>query len=161
MQLFVFGDTDFFDIVEKCSVRGYISLIPVHNLPRLCASNVDRLNKIKWLNTGKCNMQTIHCTNNYGCGLGWWQSGSGKYARSGRMSAEWYGGGSRRYEPPCQGRQNREHVLESNSKSKRRHLHSYRLFLETSVQIHLPQNQRIISAKWHQYATCDGMVNYR
>ena len=42
------GHTDFFDIVAgRTPVSGYISPIPVQNLPRLCTSNVKRSNKRK------------------------------------------------------------------------------------------------------------------
>ena len=38
---------------RRCSPRKYISLIPIHNLPRLRTSNVNRFNEGKWLYTGK------------------------------------------------------------------------------------------------------------
>ena len=36
-----------------CSTKGYISPISVHDLPRLCTSNVNRSNERKWLYTKK------------------------------------------------------------------------------------------------------------
>ena len=43
----------------RYSARRYTSPIPVHNLLRLCSSNVDRFNERKWLHTGKGKKQTI------------------------------------------------------------------------------------------------------
>ena len=54
---------------RRFSARGYISPIPVHNLPRLRTSNVDRCNERKWLYTEKFMMPTIPRTIYDGCEL--------------------------------------------------------------------------------------------
>ena len=60
-----------------------LSSIPIPNLPRLRASNVDRFNERKWLYTGKDKNQKILCTNYYGRGPRWCHSASGKDTRPG------------------------------------------------------------------------------
>ena len=67
-------DTDFFDIVTDVLQRRQISTIPVHNLPRLCSSDVDTFNEQKW------PRRTYQ-----GCGLRWGHRASGKYIHSSRI----------------------------------------------------------------------------
>ena len=75
-----------------CAARGYISAIFIHNLPRLCTSDVNRLNERKKLYTGKVKKQTIPHTNYYGCGLCRYHSASIKITRSGQIfAAVWSG----------------------------------------------------------------------
>ena len=47
---------DFFD---RCAAMGQISPIPVYYLPKLCTTNVHRLNERKWLYAGKDKKQNI------------------------------------------------------------------------------------------------------
>ena len=44
---------------RRCLASRYVSPIPVHNLPRLRTSNVDRSNERKWLYIGKSKKQMI------------------------------------------------------------------------------------------------------
>ena len=70
-----------------CVARGHSSTIPIYYLPRLRVSNVDRFNERKQLYFGKGKKQTIPCINDYGRGLHWWHSVSGKYTYPSRISA--------------------------------------------------------------------------
>ena len=47
------GNTDFFDIVACVLQADTFALQPVHNLPKLRASNIDRFNERKWLTLEK------------------------------------------------------------------------------------------------------------
>ena len=62
-----------------CSARGYISPLSVHNLPRLCTSNINRSNKRKWLYTKKGRKQIITHKKHHERRLCRWYSTSGKY----------------------------------------------------------------------------------
>ena len=64
---------------HRSSAKGYISPIPVHNLPRLCTSNVSRFNERKWPHTGKGKKQMIPHSNYHGRGLRWWHCASRNY----------------------------------------------------------------------------------
>ena len=100
-----------------CRCSGYISLIPVHNLPRLWTLNIDRFDERKWLYTGKGKKQMILCTNYCGHELRRWPSTSGKYICPGWIPAASSGEGSRQHRALCRCRQNRIHVLKSKSKT--------------------------------------------
>ena len=66
--------------------RRYIRAILVHNLPTLCISEVNRFNKIKWLNTKKkFKKQTISRRNYEKRRLRRWSNASLKYTSPSRM----------------------------------------------------------------------------
>ena len=89
------GDTDFFDIVAGVLQERYISPKSVHNLPRLCTSNVDSSNERKWLYTKKDKKQMIPHTNYYRCKLHRWYRAFIKYTYPSWIPAALSGAGSR------------------------------------------------------------------
>ena len=64
---------------NRYSAWVYTCTIPVHNLPRLLTSNVNRFNERKCFTLEKPRSRQIPHTNYHGHGLRWWHSASDKY----------------------------------------------------------------------------------
>ena len=122
-----------------CSTRGYISPILVHNLPKLCTSNVDRSNERKWFYIKKkqeaddtpqklLQTQTTKMTKHF------WQI---YLLQLNPYCVVW----------------SRLHInadkTEFNVLIKKETLHTKWWFSEISGQVHLPRKQCLIYWKWH------------